>query len=138
VQIRLTPSIEAPQRARRAMDGVVADLDNPRFAFYLLLVASELVKNAVVHGSRRSTIAMTVRLFADSAELEIANGGGRLSLRQMRTRRREGGRGLDIVDELADAWSIDTGPVGTKVAVRLPATQGAGANGGVSDRGGNG
>jgi hypothetical protein len=38
----------------------------------------------------------------------------------MRERRAKGGRGLDIVDELADAWSIDTGPAGTKVTVHLP------------------
>jgi hypothetical protein len=41
-------------------------------------------------------------------------------MRKLRTRRREGGRGLEIVDALADAWSIETGPLGTKVTVRLP------------------
>ena len=46
-------------------------------------------------------------------------GGGRLTLRMLRRRRRDGGRGLDIVDALADGWSIDTGPLGTTVAVRL-------------------
>jgi hypothetical protein len=37
----------------------------------------------------------------------------------LRRRRREGGRGLDIVDALADAWSIDTGPLGTTITIRL-------------------
>jgi transposase-like protein len=125
VRVRLAPTSDAPVNARRAVDGLLEDVDNARFAFFLRLVASELVKNAVLHGSGASRISMTARLFTDSAELEITNGGGRLSLRQMRARRREGGRGLDIVDELADAWSIDTGPVGTRVTVRISADRSA-------------
>jgi transposase-like protein len=142
VRVRLASAPDAPLNARRAVDTLLREEDNQRFAFFLRLVASELVKNAVLYGSERSTISMTARLFcspaprvsqsarlteaepsspAFAAELEIANGGGRLSLRQMRERRREGGRGLDIVDTLADAWSIDTGPLGTKVTVRLSA-----------------
>jgi len=64
-------------------------------------------------------IRMDAKLFQDAAELRVHNGGGRLTLRMLRRRRRDGGRGLDIVDALADAWSIDTGPLGTTVAVRL-------------------
>jgi transposase-like protein len=132
VRVQLLPTTAAPERARRAVDGLVGELDDARFAFFVRLVASELVKNAVIHGSDRSTISMTARLFGDSAELEIAN-GGRLSLRQMRARRHEGGRGLDIVDELADSWSIVTGPVGTTVSVRLSADSHTRSNGRVSD-----
>lgn len=124
VRVRLDSTPQAPNDARRAVDDLLKDADDPRFAFFLRLVASELVKNAVLHGAGRFPISMTVRLFADAAELEIANGGSRLSLRRMRERRREGGRGLDIVDELADAWSIDTGPGGTRVTVRLSANAG--------------
>ena len=61
-----------------------------------------------------------MQLFRDWAELRVQNGGGRLSIKSLRTRRRHGERGLEIVDALADAWSIDTGPLGTKITVRLP------------------
>ncbi len=133
VRVRLDPTPEAPHDARRAVDRLLKDVEDLRFAFFLRLVASELVKNAVLHGSGSSRISMTARLFADSAELEIANDGSRLSLRQMRERRLEGGRGLDIVDELADAWSIDTGPGGTLVTVRLSARESRPSNGRVSE-----
>lgn len=119
VRVQLAPTSGAPRKARRAVDRLGSEVGDPRFAFFLRLVVSELVKNAVVHGATASPISMAVRLFDDSAELEITNGGGRLSLRKLRRRRRDGGRGLDIVDQLADAWSIDTGPVGTRVTVRL-------------------
>ena len=99
---------------------MLGDDRETRFGFYLRLVASELVKNAVLYGSDRESIRMETKLFPDWAELRVQNSGGRFSMRKLRTRRREGGRGLEIVDALADAWSIDTGPLGTKITVRLP------------------
>jgi len=117
--VRIPPSELAPFRARQAVDDLLSEVDNPRFAFYLRLVASELVKNAFLHGSGRLTIRMDAKLYEDGAEVRVQNGGGRLTLSMLRRRRREGGRGLDIVDALADAWSIDTGPRGTTITVRL-------------------
>ena len=116
---RFDPRPGAPALARRMIDELVGDYDT-RFAFYLRLVASELVKNAVLYGSDRDPIRIETKLFPDWAELRVQNSGRRLSMRKLRTRRREGGRGLDIVDALAEAWSIETGPLGTKITVRLP------------------
>jgi anti-sigma regulatory factor (Ser/Thr protein kinase)/transposase-like protein len=116
---RFEPVPSAPGLARRVIDELLGQADT-RFAFYLRLVASELVKNAVLYGSEREPIRLEAKLFPNWAELRVQNGGGRLSMRRLRTRRREGGRGLEIVDALSDAWSIETGPLGTKVTVRLP------------------
>ena len=117
---RFEPSSAAPGLARRAVDELLGEGEDTRFAFYLRLVASELVKNAVLYGSDREPIRLDAKLFPEWVELLVQNGGVRLSMGKLRTRRREGGRGLEIVDALADAWSIDTGPLGTKIAVRLP------------------
>lgn len=119
-RVRLAPSPEAPMEARRAVDALLEDGDDARFAFYMRLVASELVKNAVLYGGRREPIRLELQLFRAWADLGVQNGGSRLTMKSLRTRRRDGGRGLEIVDALAEAWSIDTGPLGTKVAVRLP------------------
>lgn len=118
---RLEPSPEAPGLARRAIEATLGDENDTRFAFYLRLIASELVKNAVLYGSPRDPIRMETKLFPDAAELRVQNSGGRLSMRKLRSRRVEGGRGLEIVDALAEAWSIETGPLGTKITVRLSA-----------------
>ena len=63
---------------------------------------------------------METKLFPEWVDLRVQNSGGRLSMRKLRSRRVEGGRGLEIVDALAESWSIETGPLGTKISVRLP------------------
>lgn len=118
-RVRLEPSSEAPSLARRAVDALLEEHENARFAFNLRLVASELVKNAVLYGSKREPIRIEIQLFRDWAELRVQNAGGRLSIENLRARRPHGEHGLEIVDALADAWSIDTGPLGTKITVRL-------------------
>jgi DNA-binding transcriptional MerR regulator len=112
------PSAEASLLARRVVDDIVED-PTTRFAFQLRLVASELVNNAFVHGFNGQPIRMEIDLYHEFAELRVEDRGGRFSLKSLRTRE-QAGRGLDIVDALAEAWSIDTGPRGTKVIVRLP------------------
>jgi hypothetical protein len=58
-------------------------------------------------------------LYPHAAELRVQNAGCRLRMKSLRTQRPDGGRGLEIVDALAESWTIDTGPLGTKVSVRL-------------------
>ncbi len=120
--LRIQPKVspEAPMEAREAVDTLLEDRGDARFSFYLRLVVNELVKNAVLYGAEREPIRIELKLFEDWVDLCVRNGGPRLSMKSLRTRRREGGRGLEIIDALAEAWSIDTGPFGTTVTVRLP------------------
>lgn len=119
-RLRLQPSPSAPQLARRAVDALLDERGSASCACSLRLIASELVNNAVMHGSEQEPIRLEIRLFPDVVELRLHNGGSRLRMRDLRTRRRVGGRGLEIVDALAEGWAIDTGPLGTNVTVRLP------------------
>jgi MerR HTH family regulatory protein/Histidine kinase-like ATPase domain len=118
--VELAPTPDAPRRARRAVDAVAGPAEDGRFAFFLRLVASELVNNAVMHGVPREPISLDVDMFDRWAEVRVRNAGGRFSLKSLRRRRANAGRGLEIVDALAEAWTIDSGPFGTTVTVRLP------------------
>jgi DNA-binding transcriptional MerR regulator len=120
LRIELAPSAEASQLARRAVDELLGDSASEQFAFYVRLVTTELVQNAVLYGSGREPIRIELTAFADWIDLRVANAGKRLSLKRLRSRRQHGGRGLEIIDALAESWSIDTGPLGTEIAVRLP------------------
>lgn len=116
----LRPSPEAPRQAREIIDELLDGDRDPRFAFFLKLVVSELVTNAVTHGSARGLIRIDSKLFEDAAEIRVENTDSRLSIRKLRTKRRHGGRGLEIIDALADAITIETGPVDTAVTARIP------------------
>jgi DNA-binding transcriptional MerR regulator len=116
--LRIPPSTEAPLRARHAVDELLDSSTNPRFAFNLRLVASELVSNAVRYGSGHQPIEIELVLSTGGGRLRVA-GGDRLHVTRLRRRRRSAGRGLEIVDALADSWTIETGPRGTTVTVEL-------------------
>ena len=109
----------APARARAAVDVFAADLDDRRLAFFLRLVASELVTNAVVHGGGREAIDLDLELDEAGATVRVHSRGRRFSLKGLRERRRDSGRGLEIIEALADSWTIDTGPLGTTISAHL-------------------
>jgi DNA-binding transcriptional MerR regulator len=119
-RFRIESASEAPLEARRAVDEAVVDgTYDEAFVFNLRLVASELVKNAVVYGLENAPVELELQLYPESVDLRVRNEGKRLRMKNLRTRRPDGGRGLEIVDALADSWSIDSGPRGTTVSVRL-------------------
>jgi DNA-binding transcriptional MerR regulator len=120
-RLRLDPTSEGPMIARREIDRLLLESGShdDRFAFNARLVASEIVKNAVVHGPEHEQIEIEIELCEGWIDVRVHNGGGRLALKNLRSRRREHGHGLDIVDALAASWTIDTGPRGTRVSVRL-------------------
>ena len=115
----LPPTAEAPRFARLATDAVASAVDDERFGFMARLVASELVNNAVLHGRAGERIRLDVDLFEGWVRVRVQNVGSRLTLRSLRRRRSDSGRGLDIVDALADGWTIDAGPACTTIEVRL-------------------
>lgn len=116
---RLTPTSEGPRLARQAVDALLGSDCDQRFRFNLRLVASELVKNAVLYGSESEAVLLELRLLPLGAELRVRNRGGRLRLTSLRARRRGGGRGLEIVDALAAGLAIETGTRGTSVTALL-------------------
>src|SRR5258708_7163067 len=119
-RLRLEPSPQAPRLAREAVDALLGEDDSTSLAFSLRLVASELVKNAVLYGSEHQPIRVDVKIFRDWAELRVQNRGNRIRIGNLRSLNGDGGRGLEIIDALADAWSVDTGTAGTTFTVRLP------------------
>src|SRR5262249_41888381 len=120
VRVSLPPTVKAPARARAIVAGFVGDAagEAPRFA--LQLVASELVTNAVLYGSRDEPVRLELALHRGGIELRVSKGGRRIRMAELRTGRRDRGRGLEIVDALTWGWSIDSGPIETAVSVRVP------------------
>ena len=81
------------------------------FSFNLRLVASELVKNAVLYGAETEEVDLELQLYPGWADIRVRNGGGRLRMqepphappgRRPRPRDRRRARGL-VVDRLGAA-----------------------------------
>jgi CheY-like chemotaxis protein/anti-sigma regulatory factor (Ser/Thr protein kinase) len=84
-----------------------------------VLVASELVTNAVLHAGTACTL--TLRLSEGVLRIEVCdNGEGSPELRSQPLSE-PGGQGLRIVSALASAWGIDPHPPGKSVWAELTA-----------------
>ncbi len=119
-RLSLRPSVDAPASARRIVAGFLGAGTSEALKFALQLVASELIKNAVLYGSREEPVRLEIEMHRDWIELRVTNGGDRMTIADLRSGREGGGRGLEIVDALTGGWTIDTGPLGTAISVRLP------------------
>jgi anti-sigma regulatory factor (Ser/Thr protein kinase) len=119
-RISMRPEPDAPARARRMVAEFVGASGSETLRFGLQLVVSELVKNAVLYGSSVEPVRVEVAVHRDWIELRVTNAGERIVMSELRSRREDGGRGLEIVDALTWGWTIDSGPLETAVSVRLP------------------
>jgi anti-sigma regulatory factor (Ser/Thr protein kinase) len=80
----------------------------------VVLMVSELVTNALVHGT--GTIALRIDVASDALRVEVSDEGN-VHLEPSPTSGAHGGWGLRIVDQLADDWGVRQGS--TKVWFRL-------------------
>ena len=99
-------SARAPGIARRAVDGLAAEVDSGVLHDTQLLV-SEVVTNSVRHSGSEHPIRLRVWCRPGGVKVEIADGGFGFDVEQPGgSDDAEGGRGLMIVDALADRWGV--------------------------------
>lgn len=100
------PDPVSPARARRFVRDALAARGLPRDMVDLaVLLASELTTNAVLHA--RSDIVVTVRLRAECLRVEVADENPRLPSPTFVSVDALSGRGLHIIERVADSWGID-------------------------------
>lgn len=78
-----------------------------------VLVANELVTNAVVHA--RTDLWLRLELRGDWLHIAVRDGSPRLLRLVTVNSEAEGGRGLPLVEQLARAWGVHRHPAGGKV-----------------------
>jgi anti-sigma regulatory factor (Ser/Thr protein kinase) len=69
-----------------------------------VLIVSELVTNAIVHGS--PPVRLRLRRTAAAVTIEVEDGGGERPRRRWAGTEAHGGRGLAIVATLSGAWAV--------------------------------
>lgn len=106
---------ESVGAARRLATTALADSGRARDDVVLLL--SELATNAVIHAGSRFRVRVCVG--ADRVRVEVAD-GSRATVRRQRFSVLSGtGRGLGMVDDVADRWGVDERPDGKAVWFEL-------------------
>jgi anti-sigma regulatory factor (Ser/Thr protein kinase) len=127
---RFGPTLEAPRLARDFVAGLLDRWELSELADNATLLTSELVTNAVVHAGEAPSLVVAV---ADgSLEIGVSDLDPRVPRRAgshdfvlpadgnlMLVR--EGGRGIPLVDHLADEWGVAADEPGKQVWFRLEA-----------------
>ena len=116
LRISLPQTSSSPAQARRQVTRFVEENDVLGRASVALLVLSELVTNAVLHG--REPIQVCVSRHPDALRIEVSDGDTHTSQIAPQAREdpeRAGGRGLQIVNSLAREWGITTSDGGKTV-----------------------
>jgi two-component sensor histidine kinase len=114
-----TSDLDSVPEVRRFATHVVAEFDVPVDPYTVALLTTELVTNAVRVGAGDVTTSFAcegnlIRIVVHD------NGGGLPVLGNPEPLDDSGGRGLMIVDALADAWGTETNsPAGTTVWFEL-------------------
>jgi anti-sigma regulatory factor (Ser/Thr protein kinase) len=122
--IELDADADAPSRGRHAVIEVLDEWGcEPDTREDLLLVVSELVTNAVVHGAE--PIRVTMVRAPERVRVEVTDGAGEASPHgnPRPPTNAETGRGLSVVTRLAVAWGWRASPgSGKTVWAELPLT----------------
>jgi anti-sigma regulatory factor (Ser/Thr protein kinase) len=111
---RSTPAVAEARRfvgdtlRRWGLESLVADA---------MLLTSELVTNSVLHAD--SDVTVTVAVADGMAEVGIADGSDVLPTQRTGSAQSEGGRGLRLVELVAEEWGIVSLPGGKQVWFRL-------------------
>jgi len=132
VRQRLPHGPEAPSAAREVVDAALAERVPPDRLDELRLMVSELVTNAVRHGTPwQGAVDLLVNVAGGVARVEVTDaGGGFVAPDGPPAPEQAGGWGLVVVDRLASRWGIDGGRA-TRVWAELPLGA-LGTNGGGS------
>lgn len=110
-EITLAPDTQSPRRARRAVQETVEA--NAALAEIASLLVSEMVTNAILHA--RSEIRLTVACDGDHITVEVADRSPMGPVVRHFSPEAGTGRGMQLIEQLADSWGTRPGADGKVV-----------------------
>lgn len=115
VPVKADPSAVSP--ARRA---IMRQLESWGFNDQVddtAIIVSELVTNAVRHGC--APIELRLSTLASAIRLEVSDGSSALPVGRIAADDEANGRGIHLIEQLADAWGTVTTDIGKTVWAEL-------------------
>lgn len=108
LDLSLPADTAAIVEARRAVDRVDALAEHPQARFALRVLVSELFANGVKYGGANGRITLELEVFDDRVHVEIGDHGDGFDPRSvsMPDEDATSGRGLALLDSLADRWGV--------------------------------
>jgi anti-sigma regulatory factor (Ser/Thr protein kinase) len=118
--MELPSDAETPLQVRRSLSGILPEWVDDETRARALLLASELVTNAVRHGGDSSRVTLS----CDSDEVRVAVADTNTALPRVLAPdpEHQGGLGMWLIEHLADEWGVDPGPDGKVVWFVVRAT----------------
>ncbi|MPZ72990.1 MAG: ATP-binding protein [Nitriliruptorales bacterium] len=113
----LPPDTESPRRARRFVRDALLDDQVDTTLDVVTLLVSEVVTNAVLHA--RSDVTVRVRNDGRIVRVEVTDKSPAPPVQQYLSREATTGRGMVLVEALADAWGTNPGSDGKTVWFEL-------------------
>jgi anti-anti-sigma factor len=106
IELELPVGVGAPGQARREVREATAGKLSPPHSEVAVLLASELVTNAVLHPEHRNNDSIGLRISTGDgrARVEVADSGAGFDPTVARRHKAVGGNGLRIVDRGASRW----------------------------------
>lgn len=98
-----TPS--SAGEARRFVESVLDGTDLEHLAYPATMLVSELVANAILHTGTPLTVAVLVD--GDRVRVEVHDGSAQLPVRKHYSNMSGTGRGLMLVEQMAEEWGYD-------------------------------
>jgi anti-sigma regulatory factor (Ser/Thr protein kinase) len=113
----LTPTSRSVPQARRQVGAVLDEWGLPQLRDSALLLVSELVTNAVLHA--RTEIRLDVSRDKGGVRISVSDGSPIPPALRHHSDTSTTGRGLHLLDLLADSWSADSSEDGKTVTFLL-------------------
>lgn len=120
IQIDLAAEPRSVPVARRFVAGTLQSWGCPHLVERAALLVSEAVTNSVIHAS--SEVEVSIRRVGDRVRIQVADEDPGLPVRRRLSPWSRSGRGIHIVDRVADDWGIETKRQGKAVWFELDAT----------------
>lgn len=105
-QIELPPRLDTAARARRHVRSWMVQWGLEELVDPALLLTSELVTNALLHAG--TTITVCVERAGEGVRVEVGDGSAVPPVRRRHSDSATTGRGVQLLDSLADDWGYQT------------------------------
>src|SRR3954471_24938781 len=103
-ELTLSPTVDAVGVGRRFVADALSEWDLGALAYTATLLTSEVLTNCVLHA--RTPIVLTLVRGRDSVTISVHDGSPLLPRRRRHSRDATTGRGLALLDQLAQTWAV--------------------------------